>query len=38
MITFTGNSYRNEEVCYGGFDAIVELIAAGYLILNVKGA
>lgn len=38
MITFTGNSFRQEEVCYSDFEAIVELIAAGYIILDVKGA
>lgn len=36
-IIFTGGPYRDAGECYGGFDAIEELIAAGYIILDVMG-
>lgn len=35
-ITFTGGPYRGENTCISDFNAIEELIAAGYLILNVR--
>lgn len=37
QITFTGGPWRSECICYGGFDALEELIGAGYIILNVRG-
>lgn len=36
IITFTGGPYRNECECIGGFDALEELISAGYIILDVR--
>lgn len=35
-IIFSGGPYRHECECIGDFHAIEELIAAGYIILDIK--
>lgn len=36
-ITFTGGPYRDAGECYTDFHGLVELLEAGYLVINVEG-
>lgn len=36
-VIFTGTPYSKAEECYCDFNGLTELIAAGYIILDVMG-